>query len=70
MALGEGKYDDLCTLVRERAKAHGAIVLVLGGEHGSGFSVQADLATQVALPDLLETMASMIRADIATQFDA
>lgn len=38
MALGPGKYDDLCTYVREKAKAEGAIVIVYGGERGQGFS--------------------------------
>jgi len=37
---GPGKYDDLCTLVRERAGADGAIVIVFGGTLGSGVSVQ------------------------------
>lgn len=38
---GPGKYDDLATLVLERADADAAIVIVLGGSKGSGFSVQA-----------------------------
>jgi hypothetical protein len=61
MAFGPGKYDDLCTLVRERAKAHGAIVIVIGGEHGYGFSCQADLRTTLKLPEMLEDIAKQIR---------
>lgn len=62
--IGPGKYDDLCTLVRERAKAAGVIVIVLGGERGPGFSCQADLASTLVLPDMLELIASQIRADM------
>lgn len=65
MPLGPGKYDDLCTLVRARAgigeQGGGVIVIVMGGNRGSGFSVQADLATTLALPDLLESVAAEIR---------
>lgn len=59
--IGPGKYDDLCTTVRKKAKARGAIVIVLGGNKGNGFSCQADLASTLMLPDLLETLAKQIR---------
>ena len=61
--IGPGKYDDLCTHVREETQAHCAIVIVLGGTRGSGFSVQAELSAQLALPELLEDMAKQIRRD-------
>jgi hypothetical protein len=64
MALGAGKYDYICTAAREMAKADGALVIILGGEIGSGFSVQADFATQLKLPDMLEMMAKQIRSDL------
>lgn len=63
--LGPGKYDQECTLVRERTQAAGVVVLVLNGERGSGFSVQAPLRVHAVLPDLLENMASEIRQRIA-----
>jgi len=68
MALGPGKYDDACTLVRQHAgiddnSGGGVIVIVLGGKRGNGFSCQADAATTLRLPDLLEEMARQIRAD-------
>lgn len=70
MPIGPGKYDDLCTLVRERAgmaaKGGGVIVIVMGGNRGSGFSCQADLATTLALPELLESVAAQIRATSGT----
>jgi len=66
MALGPGKYDDLCTLVREQVglgedPGGGVIVIVVGGNKGSGFSCQADLRTTLGLPDLLEEIARQIR---------
>jgi hypothetical protein len=60
MAFGPGKYDDLCSLVRDKAQAMGVLVIVLGGEKGNGFSCQADLATTLMLPDLLRTVADQI----------
>lgn len=63
MAFGPGKYDDLCTMVREQAKAAGAIVIVMNGERGSGFSCQANLQAMADLPDILESMARQIRRD-------
>lgn len=35
---GPGKYDQLCTMVREEAGAEGgAIVIIFDGNQGSGF---------------------------------
>lgn len=62
--MGPGKYDDLCTIVREQAQAAGVIVIVIGGNKGSGFSCQADLMATAKLPDLLEIMAAEIRKDM------
>ena len=65
MAWGPGKYDDVCTVVTERvgigAEGGGVIVIVLGGNKGSGFSCQADLRTTLLLPDMLEDIARQIR---------
>jgi hypothetical protein len=62
--IGPGRYDDLCTYVRRKAKARGAVVIVLGGEHGPGFSMQADMRTTLQLPELLEHLARQIREDM------
>jgi hypothetical protein len=66
MALGPGKYDDVCTMVTKQVgigeKGGGVIVIVLGGNKGSGFSCQADLRTTLLLPDMLEDIAKQIRA--------
>jgi hypothetical protein len=61
--MGPGKYDDECTLVRERTSASGVVVIVIGGNKGNGFACQTDLLTMTILPDLLERMAKQMRAD-------
>lgn len=61
MAIGPGKYDDLCTLVREKANAEGAIVIILGGDRGSGFSCQTSMTVLLQLCDVLDDMVKQIR---------
>jgi hypothetical protein len=60
MAIGPGKYDALATVAREAAKAKAVILLVIDGNKGSGFSVQADAGTVLALPALLRKVADDI----------
>lgn len=64
MPVGAGKYDDLCTEAREKTKATGAILIIIDGEKGSGFSVQGDLEILIKLPFLLENVAKQIRDDL------
>jgi hypothetical protein len=52
-------------MVREAAQAKAVIVIVFGGNRGDGFPVQAPITTTAALPDLLESLATLIRADVA-----
>jgi hypothetical protein len=61
MPAGPGKYDQLCTIVRQKARAEAAIVVIVGGERGSGFSVQGDPAVIIQFPEMLEEMAKEIR---------
>lgn len=61
---GPGKYDDLCIYVREQAKAEGAIVIVLGGHKGSGFSVQLPILAADRLPTILRETADKIEKDL------
>jgi hypothetical protein len=64
MTIGPGRYDDLCTLVRERADAPCVLIMVIGGKRGDGFSCQvADLQMMEHLPGLLEDIAAQIRKD-------
>jgi hypothetical protein len=61
MAEGPGKYDDICTAAREAAGARAVVLIVLQGDLGSGFSVQAvgeDLRAH--LPELLRHVADGI----------
>lgn len=63
MAIGPGKYDDLCTYVREKTQASGVLVVVINGNKGEGFSCQTDLKTMLIVPDILETIAKQLRED-------
>ena len=58
--LGPGRYDDLCTHVRETANAEGAVVIVVHGILGSGFSFQGGIEAMVTLPDMLRKVADDI----------
>ncbi len=60
MPSGPGKYDPLCTYVREQTRAKAAIVIIVGGEKGSGFSVQCAPNINLALPTLLRATADEI----------
>jgi len=65
MTIGAGKYDDVCTMVREETQALGVALIVLGGNKGQGFSVQVvDVRIMATLPEILESMARQIRKDV------
>ena len=61
--LGPGRYDDLCTHVREQAEAEGAIVILINGKHGPGFSCQGTLLALLQLPRVLREVADQIEQD-------
>jgi len=62
--IGAGKYDALCTAVRDQTQAtEGVIVLVFGGEQGDGFSMQATLELTMNLPTILRDLANKIEKD-------
>lgn len=66
MSLGPGKYDPLCTHVREQAKAKCALVIVIGGELGSGFSMQTeDVWVMARVPSILRDTAKQIEDSFA-----
>lgn len=61
MPMGPGKYDAVCSEVREGTKAKAVLLMVIAGDKGSGFSVQtADLAVLAALPAILRDTAKQI----------
>ena len=64
MPLGPGKYDDLCTYVREKAHAASAIVIIGGGDKGAGFSMQAPFVELIKLPHILRTVADEIEESL------
>ena len=63
MAQGAGKYDDLCTHVREQSQAGAAIVIVVDGNRGSGFSCQTRLPA-LEVVKLLEEVADMMKKSV------
>jgi hypothetical protein len=66
MATGPSKYNDECTAARESTNAEAVVLLVLNGDRGTGFAVQAHGEHfSAALPDLLEHMAREIRRGAA-----
>lgn len=68
MPIGPGKYDEICGWARARAKAIGALLIILGGERGNGFSAQFMVEDQsiggilelAAVPKLLREVADEI----------
>lgn len=61
MPLGPGKYDAICTVVREETNAQAAIVIIIGGNKGTGFSCQSAGGPLQDLPEILETVARQMR---------
>jgi hypothetical protein len=51
------RYDDLCELVRVRANAKSAIVIVLDGDLGFGMSVQASGPILAQVPSIMRNIA-------------
>jgi hypothetical protein len=66
MALGAGKYDAECELVRERTEASGAMVIVFSGKAGNGFSCQLPGFLVPSIPGVLRQMADQIEKDANT----
>lgn len=60
--LGPGKYDDEATAAREQTGGS-VILIVLGGERGSGMALQVTPAVVAKLPALLRALAEQIERD-------
>ena len=58
-----GKYDDACTVARMLAQAQGALLIILQGDQGSGFSVQVPPEFIPSLPGVLRKVADDIEQD-------
>lgn len=65
MAQGIGKYDKYLTPATLGTNADAALLIVLGGDLGSGFSVQM-LHPRIAekIPDILREIADKIETDV------
>lgn len=62
MPIGPGKYDAVCTTARLATNAKAAIVIVLEGDKGNGFSVQSEgPLNPLVIAMALETVAREIR---------
>ena len=55
-----GKYDCACTVARNLTGAKGCLLIVLGGQSGDGFSVQAVPELLPVIPDVLRLLADSI----------
>ncbi len=65
MPIGPGKYDELCTKVREETHALAALLIVIDGVKGSGFSMQTgDLRVLTGLPGILRDTACQIEESL------
>lgn len=65
MSLGPGKWDHLCTYVREQSKAEAAVLILLDMQvERAGFSVQAPLPWLRTLPNMLRDLAQDIESDL------
>lgn len=66
MPIGPGKYDEQCTRVRLETGAAACIVMVFGGDKGSGFSCQIEAGgPPVDLPAVLRSLADQIEGGLA-----
>lgn len=65
MPIGQGKYDDTVTKLREELEADAVVVLVIGGSKGHGFSCQAPPEIIKNMPDMFEAVAHQMRKDLS-----
>ena len=63
MAQGPGKYDDELTDVRTKTGAMNAILIVIDGDKGPGFSAQLTQEHMNKIPKILRMIADQIEAD-------
>jgi hypothetical protein len=65
MAFGEGKYDQECQDARIATRAVAALLIVIEGDKGTGFSMQTvDEALLRVVPALLRQVADSIATDL------
>lgn len=66
--IGPGKYDKVCTEVREKMQAKGVLLIVIDGEKGTGFSAQlsATMLCDGTVSHILREMAAQIEKETCT----
>jgi hypothetical protein len=62
---GPGKYSDELSLIRRWTEADGAILIIVNGRDGHGIGAQAEPELLAKMPEILETVAQFIRAQMA-----
>jgi hypothetical protein len=60
-----GLFDTACNQIRDATGARCAVVIVMDGVEGSGYSIVGPLEAQVLLPDILEQIANSLRQQLA-----
>jgi hypothetical protein len=58
-----GAYDDLCTEARKQAGAKVCLLIIIGGNKGSGFSAQMPGFAAADVPDILRDVANQIERE-------
>ena len=58
--------DAACVQVRDMTQARCAVVIVIDGDSGSGYSIVGPLDAQVLLPDILRKVADSLRGQLAS----
>jgi len=61
---GAGRYDEVCAAARVATGAKGIILIIIEGEKGAGFSVQAPLHLMPVMADMLDAAAAQIRQEL------
>lgn len=59
-----GLFDAACNAVRDMTETRCAVVMVVDGAAGSGYSVNGPLDAQVWLPDILQQIADALRGQL------
>lgn len=63
--LKPGKYDAEAEALLQKLGAEGLILIVVGGQKGSGMSVKSNPVLLAALPGLMRTVADMIELEVS-----
>lgn len=56
----KGRYDDYADRLQKELQSQGVVLIVIGGEKGSGFSIAATPAVVVDMPSVLHEIACMM----------